>query len=66
MPTSLDLWLTAAIGFLGSFGHCVGMCGPVAAAFALSVQGQSVQGQSVQGQSVQSQSAKSVCARPVR
>ncbi len=43
MPTSLDLWLTAAIGFLGSFGHCVGMCGPVAAAFALSVQGQSAE-----------------------
>jgi len=36
MPNALDLWLTAAIGFLGSFGHCVGMCGPVAAAFALS------------------------------
>ncbi|MBE9063975.1 sulfite exporter TauE/SafE family protein [cf. Phormidesmis sp. LEGE 11477] len=38
MPTSLDLWLTAAVGFLGSFGHCVGMCGPVATAFALSAQ----------------------------
>lgn len=38
MPTSLDLGLTAAIGFLGSFGHCVGMCGPVATAFALSAQ----------------------------
>lgn len=37
MPTLLDLWLTAAIGFLGSFGHCVGMCGPITAAFALSV-----------------------------
>lgn len=36
MPSALDLWLTAAIGFLGSFGHCVGMCGPIAAAFALS------------------------------
>ena len=35
MPSSLDLWLVAALGFLGSFGHCVGMCGPVAAAFAL-------------------------------
>ncbi|MEL6352781.1 MAG: sulfite exporter TauE/SafE family protein [Cyanobacteria bacterium J06627_28] len=39
MPTPLDLWLTAAIGFLGSFGHCVSMCGPVTAAFALSVAG---------------------------
>jgi uncharacterized protein len=28
----------AALGFLGSFGHCVGMCGPIAAAFALSMQ----------------------------
>ena len=35
MPSLLDLWLVAALGFLGSFGHCVGMCGPVAAAFAL-------------------------------
>ncbi|MEM8505492.1 MAG: sulfite exporter TauE/SafE family protein [Cyanobacteria bacterium P01_D01_bin.1] len=37
----IELWLTAAIGFLGSFGHCVGMCGPVATAFALSVESQS-------------------------
>lgn len=36
MPTLLDLWLIAALGFLGSFGHCVGMCGPITAAFALS------------------------------
>lgn len=36
MPTLLDLWFVAGIGFLGSFGHCVGMCGPLAAAFALS------------------------------
>lgn len=42
MPTPLDLWLTAAIGFLGSFGHCVGMCGPITAAFALSVSGKSM------------------------
>lgn len=35
MPGLLDLWLVAVLGFLGSFGHCVGMCGPVAAAFAL-------------------------------
>lgn len=39
MPSSLDLWLIAALGFLGSFGHCVGMCGPVAAAFALGERG---------------------------
>ncbi len=36
MPSPLDLWLIAALGFLGSFGHCVGMCGPITAAFALS------------------------------
>ena len=38
MPAPIDLWLTLALGFLGSFGHCVGMCGPLTAAFALSVQ----------------------------
>ncbi|MEM6449251.1 MAG: sulfite exporter TauE/SafE family protein [Cyanobacteria bacterium P01_D01_bin.105] len=38
MPNSLDLWLILALGFLGSFGHCVGMCGPITAAFALSVE----------------------------
>ncbi len=32
----LDLLLVAALGFLGSFGHCVGMCGPLTVAFALS------------------------------
>lgn len=32
----LDLMLVAALGFLGSFGHCVGMCGPLAVAFSLS------------------------------
>lgn len=32
----LDLLLVMALGFLGSFGHCVGMCGPLAAAFSLS------------------------------
>ena len=34
----LDLLLIAALGFLGSFGHCVGMCGPLTVAFALSQQ----------------------------
>lgn len=34
----VDLGLVAALGFLGSFGHCVGMCGPIAVAFALSSQ----------------------------
>lgn len=32
----VDLGLMAALGFLGSFGHCVGMCGPLAIAFSLS------------------------------
>ncbi len=32
----LDLLLMAALGFLGSFGHCVGMCGPLTVAFSLS------------------------------
>ena len=32
----LDLFLVAALGFLGSFGHCVGMCGPLTVAFSLS------------------------------
>ncbi len=32
----LDLLLVMALGFLGSFGHCIGMCGPLAVAFSLS------------------------------
>ena len=32
----LDLLLIFALGFLGSFGHCVGMCGPLTVAFSLS------------------------------
>ena len=46
--TALDLGLTAAIGFLGSFGHCVGMCGPVATAFALSVESRPVESRTVE------------------
>lgn len=34
----IDLFAIAALGFLGSFGHCVGMCGPLTVAFALSQQ----------------------------
>ncbi|MBE7381287.1 MAG: sulfite exporter TauE/SafE family protein [Leptolyngbya sp. SIO1E4] len=37
----LELGLIAALGFLGSFGHCVGMCGPIAMAFSLSAQAES-------------------------
>jgi uncharacterized protein len=34
----LDLLLVMTLGFLGSFGHCAGMCGPLAVAFSLSKQ----------------------------
>ncbi|MEO0946604.1 MAG: sulfite exporter TauE/SafE family protein [Cyanobacteria bacterium J06641_5] len=34
----LDLLPLILLGFLGSFGHCLGMCGPLAAVFALSSQ----------------------------
>ncbi|MGK7921827.1 MAG: sulfite exporter TauE/SafE family protein [Trichodesmium sp.] len=32
----LDLLLLTTLGFFGSFGHCVGMCGPLTASFSLS------------------------------
>lgn len=32
----IDLLLITTLGFLGSFGHCAGMCGPLTVAFALS------------------------------
>lgn len=32
----LDLLLLMSLGFLGSFGHCAGMCGALTAAFSLS------------------------------
>jgi uncharacterized protein len=32
----LDFWLIMTLGFLGSFGHCVGMCSPLTVAFSLS------------------------------
>jgi len=34
----LDLLLFITLGFLGSFGHCVGMCGPLTVAFSMSIQ----------------------------
>ncbi|MEL7036648.1 MAG: sulfite exporter TauE/SafE family protein [Cyanobacteria bacterium J06592_8] len=37
----LDLVLISVLGFLGSFGHCVGMCGPLTVAFSLSNTGDS-------------------------
>ncbi|WP_421657657.1 sulfite exporter TauE/SafE family protein [Leptothermofonsia sp. ETS-13] len=37
----VDLLLVIALGFLGSFGHCVGMCGPLTVAFSLTSQPQS-------------------------
>lgn len=35
----VDLFLVTLLGFLGSFGHCVGMCGPLTVAFTLSLKG---------------------------
>jgi uncharacterized protein len=32
----LDLLLVMLLGFLGSFGHCIGMCGPLSVAFSIS------------------------------
>ncbi len=32
----IDLLLIGVLGFLGSFGHCLGMCGPLTVAFSLS------------------------------
>lgn len=34
----VDLLAIAILGFLGSFGHCFGMCGPLTVAFSLSGQ----------------------------
>jgi sulfite exporter TauE/SafE len=31
----IDLLLIASLGFFGSFGHCLGMCGPITVAFSL-------------------------------
>jgi len=35
----VDLILMTTLGFLGSFGHCFGMCGPLAVGFSLSAKG---------------------------
>jgi uncharacterized protein len=32
----IDFFLIVTLGFLGSFGHCLGMCGPLTVAFSLS------------------------------
>lgn len=34
----IDFLLVMSLGFLGSFGHCIGMCGPLTVAFSLSSQ----------------------------
>ena len=34
--TTIDYWLMVSLGFLGSFGHCLGMCGPLSTALLLS------------------------------
>lgn len=31
---SIDLWTIAGIAFLGSFGHCIGMCGGIVIAYS--------------------------------
>jgi uncharacterized protein len=33
---TIDDWLMVSLGFLGSFGHCLGMCGPLSTALLLS------------------------------
>ncbi len=33
---TIDYWLIVSLGFLGSFGHCLGMCGPLSTALLLS------------------------------
>jgi uncharacterized protein len=38
MSGMIDLLLIFTLGFLGSFGHCAGMCSPLAVAFSLSTQ----------------------------
>lgn len=38
----IDLILIFSLGFFGSFGHCVGMCGPISVAFALSQKNKTV------------------------
>ena len=36
MSLAIDLLLICTLGLLGSFGHCAGMCGPLAISFTLS------------------------------
>lgn len=36
MSIAIDLLLISTLGLFGSFGHCAGMCGPLAVSFALS------------------------------
>lgn len=40
MPIGIDLLLISTLGLFGSFGHCAGMCGPLAVSFTLSSQSQ--------------------------
>ena len=39
-PTESALGLVFATGLLGGLGHCIGMCGPLAASFALTLKGE--------------------------
>ncbi|VEP14748.1 conserved membrane hypothetical protein [Hyella patelloides LEGE 07179] len=40
MSIAIDLLLISTLGLFGSFGHCAGMCGPLAVSFTLSGQSQ--------------------------
>jgi sulfite exporter TauE/SafE len=41
MGLEAGYWLAASGGFLGGFGHCIGMCGPIAGSFSFSRSGMS-------------------------
>lgn len=53
-----DLVLIWGLGFLGSFGHCVGMCGPLTVALALAQQTATAAADESKGQTVQQSSEK--------
>lgn len=48
-----------ALGFVGSFGHCVGMCGPLSVAFSLSSQRRESEGSTTEGSTTTENAAQS-------
>lgn len=42
MNVLFEIWLAFLTGFFSSFGHCVGMCGPLVSAFTLAGSSQTV------------------------